>query len=336
MKNNKNKSILMLIITFLIVVIIFACLLPSLLFSNNYESVIINGVMLLLAFILFSRAYFYFKEIDSVTKELKIATEVIKNDFEQNHEDRFLWYCYKDNYDLFNDSIIKPKYVAYLDEMSRIECGDNNSFKCSIDHYINDSLIDNVIHKAFLNLIPGTMTGLGILGTFLGLSLALQQFNIIGSSEAIEGSIGLLMDGIKVAFHTSMYGMILSLGFNFAFRDALDDAYVACEKFLNAYTLYVIPDAETENAIRVQSSVDALPAAIAEALHSEFAQLNDSINSFATNMGNAQMEGMEELIQGFMEGMNESLNGSFENLGKRTSENKLCWMILFKIIFIIF
>ena len=98
-----------------------------------------------------------------------------------------------------------------------------------------------MIKKGILSIIPGVMTGLGILGTFIGLSIGLQNFNT-GSAAEITNSIAPLMDGIKIAFHTSIYGMVFSLIFNFVYKKNLEDAYNAVEYFLNAYHKYVLPD----------------------------------------------------------------------------------------------
>ena len=99
--------------------------------------------------------------------------------------------------------------------MQRLEIISTDGFKCKIDDYINRDTVDQIMNKNLLNLIPGVMTGLGILGTFIGLSFGLQNFNT-GSSGEIAESIAPLMSGIKVAFHTSVFGMILSLFFNYA------------------------------------------------------------------------------------------------------------------------
>ncbi len=65
------------------------------------------------------------------------------------------------------------------------------------------------------------MTGLGILGTFIGLTIGLQQFNT-GSASEITNSISPLIQGIKVAFHTSIYGMVFSLIFSFVYKNKLE------------------------------------------------------------------------------------------------------------------
>ena len=55
------------------------------------------------------------------------------------------------------------------------------------------------------------------------------------------------MDGIKVAFHTSIYGMILSLTFNLIFKSVLEQAYHKLDEFISEFKRYVKPDAAYDN-----------------------------------------------------------------------------------------
>lgn len=76
-----------------------------------------------------------------------------------------------------------------------------------ISDYINYELLDRIIKKEYSEQISGAMTGLGILGTFIGLTFGLNEFNL-GSdinTEEMMVSISGLMSGIKTAFMTSIY-----------------------------------------------------------------------------------------------------------------------------------
>lgn len=68
-----------------------------------------------------------------------------------------------------------------------------NNFK-KINRYIFDS-------------VPSIFSTAGILGTFLGIALALFDFNV----NDITGSIPSLLSGLTAAFWTSIIGIILSV-----------------------------------------------------------------------------------------------------------------------------
>ena len=59
------------------------------------------------------------------------------------------------------------------------------------------------------NSIPSVFTTIGILGTFGGIYIGLSRFNV----NDIENSIPILLEGMKLAFLTSIIGIILSLVF---------------------------------------------------------------------------------------------------------------------------
>lgn len=71
-----------------------------------------------------------------------------------------------------------------------------------------------------LKAMPGTYTGLGILGTFMGFSAGLSNFNP-STTESMQESIRTLLTGINTAFNTSIIGVVLSIMFNFGFLQPL-------------------------------------------------------------------------------------------------------------------
>lgn len=61
--------------------------------------------------------------------------------------------------------------------------------------------------------VPGLLTALGILGTFVGIVLGLQQLQIQGAdSKAMQDAIGQLVNALGVSFRTSIWGLVLSMG----------------------------------------------------------------------------------------------------------------------------
>ena len=84
------------------------------------------------------------------------------------------------------------------------------------EYFFNDeNLINNQIDIRYYNTIPSILTGLGILGTFLGLMMGLSQLDL-GSSDPDklrEGITGLL-GGATIAFSTSVWGIFSSIIFN--------------------------------------------------------------------------------------------------------------------------
>ena len=66
----------------------------------------------------------------------------------------------------------------------------------------------------------------------------------------ISDNVGPLLSGMKVAFHTSVYGIFFSLVFNFVYRSLMADAYGKMDGFLAAFRQCVLPQpvSERENS----------------------------------------------------------------------------------------
>ena len=79
------------------------------------------------------------------------------------------------------------------------------------------------VNLRMLDAASGTLVGLGLLGTFLGLTLGIEGFDS-SNTENIQNSINNLLSGMGTAFYTSLFGMTLSIIFTFidkVFRNKL-------------------------------------------------------------------------------------------------------------------
>ena len=65
--------------------------------------------------------------------------------------------------------------------------------------------------------VPAVLTAAGILGTFLGITIALEKidFSILAKTDQMLAVTTSLLDGMKVAFATSLFGMSTSILFMF-------------------------------------------------------------------------------------------------------------------------
>lgn len=86
-----------------------------------------------------------------------------------------------------------------------------------IEDYINEDVLALRSWQNVVAQIPGSLTGLGILGTFIGLIIGIRGIGF-SSVEIALSSVQTLLSGIQVAFYTSIAGMILSLLFNIIYR----------------------------------------------------------------------------------------------------------------------
>ena len=303
--------------------------------SGCLSNLIVNVTMLIISGIILAGCVMgALIPASSMTADLIAVSERIEEDAKTAHG--YLWDKYlKDKDDLFVDKKLLKNYKDFKHELMRITGGGNPYYKCEIEDYIGVDLIDSVIHTERLGQVPGVMTGLGILGTFVGLSLGLQNFNT-GTTAQITGSIEPLMNGIKVAFHTSIYGMVFSLVFNYVYKRRLDDAEIALNYFLRNFRKYVMPDMEKEGVnklIELQKEQTRAIAALSEALtvslpeglknylEPHFEHFDDTIDSFSRMATRNQMDQLDRVVQKFITEMNNTLGSSFSNLSKVVNQS---------------
>lgn len=291
---------------------------------GSLSNVIVNAVMFVLVGVIFLNCDLNsFVPMNQVMSDLENAAARIKADALNSRT--YLRDVYRDgNVQLFSTEYMKDLYKEYLFDLERTENADKDYYKTDICDYVNTDIVDTLMHRNQLNQVSGAMTGLGILGTFIGLTLGLQSFNT-GTTAEVTSSIAPLMDGIKVAFHTSIYGMIFSLVFNYVYKRKLYEAESAVSVFTAAYKKHVLPDTSNEGinrSIELQkeqlSAIRSLTTHITEemikVMKPQFDSLNGTINAFASVATRSQMEAMGVVVDRFIAEMNKSLGNAMSKL----------------------
>ena len=298
--------------------------------AGELSNLIVNLIMFVIVAIILIDCYIgSFRPVAGIIKELKRVNAKMEDDAKHTHH--FLWENYRDDKEeIFRVPVLREQFKDYKYEQDRILTSDKAYYKCDIEDYINYDLIDSVIHRNRMNQVAGVMTGLGILGTFIGLTLGLQSFNT-GSTAQITGSIEPLMAGIKVAFHTSIYGMVFSLVFNYVYKRILDDAEASVRDFLGAFKKYVLPDTTADGINRlielekqqtetIKGMSDAfryfMSDGLKELLDPQFERFNDTITGFANMATKNQMDQLSMVVNAFISQMNASLSDMFTRLSE--------------------
>lgn len=168
----------------------------------------------------------------------------------------------------------------------------------SIEDYISEDTLSLATWQNVVLQIPSTLTGLGILGTFIGLVTGINSVGF-SSVEATMDSIATLLGGIEAAFYTSISGVILSIVFNILNRMIWNTMLREYGVFVDAFHKNVIPSAEEQMRKQqcadmrgILSQLDRIPKGDSVSL--------SSVNA-AQSPANEQAL-MKQIVQGLKEG----------------------------------
>lgn len=110
-----------------------------------------------------------------------------------------------------SEGVLQSTGTSYSKSV-KIETAEGNKTNIPSSDYFNDISVGKAFkfNARMLDAASGVLVGLGLLGTFLGLTLGIKGFNSSTASD-IQASIQGLLDGMGTAFVTSLVGMGLSL-----------------------------------------------------------------------------------------------------------------------------
>ena len=300
--------------------------------GNGWTDFIINIVFAVIAAI-FLIVYFAgsARPLARVASALARVTDNIRGTGEDTRE---LWTRYSQNGALFGERRLDERWTAYLREMRRLQKQNSLTADCRIDDYIDEELLYSTVNKPFCDQLGGIMSGLGILFTFIGLVYGLRNFDAT-TVDVMQTSTQALMAGIKIAFLTSIFGLIYSLLFGLSYKKLMKDSLDVLYDFQDAYTESVRPTNEhaaDDAMIRLQTEQNAalqsfgrnigdqVSEAIITLMKPTVDQLQQTITQYTTVAIEDQRAGMEKVVRYFLDSMNSSLGNTFAQLKSRTEE----------------
>lgn len=222
---------------------------------------------------------------------------------------------------------LQPTWRAYLQSA---ELGAANGIGSDVADYIHDDSIITDPGKASLaDVIPGLCTSLGILGTFLGLSMGLSDLDVLDVS-----SIAQLTSGIAFAFNTSIVGIIASMLFNIIYRYAVGKARASLDSFVTTFyacgvaqppdpTTQILAIEREQSAALAQFTEDMsarMGEEIQRAISVAMSPVQRSMHEFMDAATRAQVEGLDQVVTRFVERMNQILHDKLLALSQAMSE----------------
>ena len=185
--------------------------------------------------------------------------------------------------------------------------------------FSEDRLLGQYMNLRFWNSVPALLVGLGILGTFVGLVEGLIPFSGINFEETgeIRSAIEGLLSGVSTAFVTSVWGMLLSLLFNWIEKSCIGWVSRGIAVLQRGLDQLFTLTTQEEIAFRQED---------------ELAQQTQALKAFSTDLANeiksAMAQGRQEIItefrnapETFSNAIGEQLTPSLNNLNSAVTNS---------------
>ena len=178
---------------------------------------------------------------------------------------------------------------------------------------------------AYCRSVPTLLTTFGILGTFLGISTGLLHFDV----GNIEGTIPMLLDGLKLAFVCSITGILLAVCLRLVLVLGRDGATTAAAQMTASPGGAATPadalqhqaqiaDAQLAAARQLIDQIGQLDQHLIQTLERQHEQQLAAFKSFAdqlSEMGSRQLiAALESVIRDFNSNLGEQFGENFRRL----------------------
>lgn len=196
--------------------------------------------------------FFFIKEYWIPAKKLaKEFDEIIKN---VNQGESFQESKSSLNSLLSENSTLKHAWENYKNSLHDIREEVDGEFQIissrstvSSDMFFSQiAIIDTPLKVDFYKHIPGIITGVGIIATFLGLLFGLLAFDPASDPAKVQSSLALLLGGVGEAFMASGLAILIAMLITWKEKFWLRECYEKLEQLTTAIDLKFEPDETSE------------------------------------------------------------------------------------------
>ena len=267
--------------------------------------------------------------VDSIAQALKRGTEELAGIFQTTGKVKNDSLTHLQG--IFDHKYLDDRMDSFINSMGNTQEGIGD-----VEEFINEDEIDLHVHKKLLEMVPDIFTSLGILGTFVGLVWGLKNFEP-SSYETMTNSVASLVEGIKVAFLTSIYGIALAIVYTSGMKSIYAGMNEKLQEFLEKFHVYVLPTAENESRNLMVASqklqtramkqmAEQLSTQMAEsfekAITPTFQKMNESLDVLTESVTKCQQDVMQEILRSFMREMNSSFKMQFKDFNEALAQLK--------------
>ena len=220
----------------------------------------------------------------------------------------------------FKSKHLISAFRNYCKDMDDLE---GHSIDCDISDYINARMMNQIIQKNLCESVSASMTGFGMLGTFIGLIIGLHGFST--NYSEMQNSIMVLLNGMKTAFLTSIYGVTFSLVFNYIYRKTYHSMTNALDSFCEEFYRHAVGNVQEDVNRRLVASHEKqtqdlekltdrfeqnlaeISGNISHQIESYLSELNSGVSDHLERSLSFHMEQSRYMVEEYLKNMNDKV-----------------------------
>lgn len=208
-----------------------------------------------------------------------------------------VWVVALQNEHFFRQKTLDKLYAQYREKVQQQRS--SGQIVGDIDDVINENVLGIYSWQGVAAQVPGSLTGLGILGTFVGLLMGLRNVNFNTVDGALI-SVQTILSGIDTAFYTSLAGLIMSIIFNISNNILRNIMHREMGLFLENFHSAVIPTAEEQDRYRDHKAARQITDLLDERLpkNSGFAAARNGSNDLVSSALGTERVLMPQIMDG--------------------------------------
>ena len=300
-------------------------------FCKMFFSQTINWVFIVAfvaTFILYK--YHFVKPLDARYKEIETYLDILKKYNPQNINA----YFESLSQEMENSDLIKGIWRKYQRTLISIPGKDGLEKYSTVESesYFSVAAFTEGMKGGLWSGLAGTFTGIGILGTFIGLTIGLAGVDT-SSTGALSSSISGLLGGMSTAFVTSIFGIVSAIVFGVwhsqnmkrfgdaasRFTDALDQVFI--RKSVEEILLEELAESREQRAAMEQLSTDMaisicdhLPDVLDQLAEKMDSAMKGNLDTMLAGLSERQDKQTEQLMQ-ISSNTSSLVSGCFDQLG---------------------
>ena len=300
-------------------------------FCKMFFSQTINWVFIVAfvaTFLLYK--YHFVKPLDARYKEIETYLDILKKYNPQNVN----VYFESLSQEMGNSDLIKGIWRKYQRTLISIPGKDGLEKYSTVESesYFSVAAFTEGMKGGLWSGLAGTFTGIGILGTFIGLTIGLAGVDT-SSTGALSSSISGLLGGMSTAFVTSIFGIVSAIVFGVwhsqnmkrfgdavsRFTDALDQVFI--RKSVEEILLEELAESRAQRAAMEQLSTDMaisicdhLPDVLDQLAEKMDSAMKGNLDTMLAGLSERQDKQTEQLMQ-ISSNTSSLVSGGFDQLG---------------------